>query len=359
VRKGIAASLLALLGCVGRASMPHRGGDASALANELTQAAKAERQFQVDDNMVGHYGDRGFSRIAALLKDPDPRVRAVAATALFRWNRSASLPFLIALLEDRQTWFPRMTGDVVPATTTPSEFANTMLSGAFLCDIDARSRIRVNEIAAPGAVDRTRQRWYRYHVPFCFVEGEPLLPRYYWYPMAAYFEVPVKTMKEARQSKAVDFRQVLVVNLDVGHRNEPGYRLDETIPVSLVFYNYGTETLWMRFDQQDTRVHQFELRTADGLPVPMTTNYLTPLSRTTPLLQPINGDYAFGIGPWDIDLTKLFSIPGPGVYRFRYAYVPPPDRQAKEYGAVARLKFWNGGEYSDYFEFQVSERTSN
>jgi hypothetical protein len=96
-----------------------------------------------------------------------------------------------------------------------------------------------------------------------------------------------------------------------------------------------------------------------GIVVPMATDYLTPLSTTTPLLQPINGDYASGIGPWEIDLAKLFLIPGPGVYRFRYAYVPPQERQAKEYGESSPLKFWNGRGYSDNFEFQVSEPTSN
>ncbi len=320
---------------------------AKRLAAQLRhEAVLDQRRYDIDKSTVDRLGMAGFSAITQLLRDPDPRARAAGAFFLHRWDRTKSAPFLIGLLTDFEEW---RHPDGLDAST-PSRLANHLLGSMFACR--APIRVPAAGIDQRDAAARSQQNWYTYHLPYCLIERPSQQPLYQWYPMAAYTEIPVREIQQYRASHPDTFRQLLHVNFGAEHDRRT-YSWRESIPVSLIFGNYGTETVWVRYDQSDSDVHRFELIGLDGGTARLRTDTLTGLATTTPLLQPIWGNYAGGLGPWKFDLTTMFEIPGPGIYRFRYRYAPPRNREEREYGEDVGLRIWGGEHYVDYFEFEV------
>ncbi|HKZ21525.1 MAG TPA: HEAT repeat domain-containing protein [Acidimicrobiia bacterium] len=320
---------------------------ANALAANLREEAlRGDPRYDIDEADIHRFGQAGFAGIAQLLRDEDPRVRSAGAFYLSRWNRSDSVPFLIGLLRDNEPW-PDALGFY---TLSPARTAGHLLGSMYACSNSDRDRVPVDERSHPD-VGLARQRWYAHHFPYCFIEGSAQLPIYYWYPMAAYFEVPAAEIQAFRSSHPESFRCVPFVTIGA---SKNVYTSNEAIPVSLSFSNYGTDLMWLRYDQTEVSVHHFELVSDDGKPVPMRRHALKPLPPHTPLKQPLYGDCAFGLGGWVLDLADLFTIPGPGEYRFRYWYTATDDRDAEGCSVDFGLRVWDGRAYSEWFRFVVT-----
>ena len=282
---------------------------ATDLADQLRdEILRDERRYDINKDEIRELGDGGFAGIARLLRDDDPRVRSAAAFYLWRWNRPASTPFLIGLLRDTEEWHDAMGNAFSPARTVTH-----LLAMMYTCRSSDRQRVPVDETRLPDATGLAQQRWYSYHHPYCFIEPPTQLPRYYWYPMAVHFQVPAAEIQTYRASHPETFQCVPYVTLKASANV---YAPGDAIPVSLTFSNYGTDTAWIRYDQTESSVHRFELHNEVGKAIPLRRHVLNPPPPQTGLRQPLYGDYAGGLGPWEFDLAQLFDIPGPAHFAF-------------------------------------------
>jgi len=200
------------------------------------------------------------------------------------------------------------------------------------------------------------QRWYSYHLPYCLIEEPSHIPVYYWYPMANYVQVPAREIQQHRSSHPEQFREMLHIEFELPgtRRGRPVYSESDSILAVIAFGNYGTDTIWVRLDRSDLAVHQIELIRQDRTRIPVRKEWLLSLRSHDRVLSAIEGDRPGGIGG-EHDLAQMFEIPGPGTYRFRYRYVPPPNTEALEYNRDVGLRIWNGKRYVDYFEFVIEE----
>lgn len=126
------------------------------------------------------------------------------------------------------------------------------------------------------------------------------------------------------------------------------------IALGLMFRNVGSEMFWTRYDIRDERIHHFRLIGPGGGDIPMNRNLLKPLPDNIPLLQPLWGNSTIGmIGDRGLPIHELYNLSKPGRYRFYRSYIPPPpeDRSNGKWGVTTDLRYWDGQNYVNYFNF--------
>ncbi len=350
----------------------------------IQEAAAARRYFQVADGDAVKMGQAGFSALALLLKSEDAWVRGIVAQTLVAVDRRRSVPFLVGLLTDsgRFDWMSDVRGHTVSAT------ARYELRG--LIPRANSYRISLSDRDKEGAGMRALQQWITFHMVYYDWHEHSKHGYYKFNPVALYTRTPSKELERVRENNPELFEEILVVWVK-GSRSGRGeiYQRGDPVTLQFVFQNFGSEITKIPWERTDRNVHRLRMVGPNGRELPLRPNAIAPLPDRFPLLQPLfSGGDALG---WDLHLHKAYDLSQGGMYRLYYAYDPPPkDKHSSPctiprfplqslqadgpvpktksvcgyskatlefpYAKRAELQFWDGRQYTNYYEFLVAPK---
>jgi hypothetical protein len=309
----------------------------------IRESASRKKLYGPDPAEAVEIGYPAFPAITPLLKDPDIWVRASAIAVLFRLDRRRSMPFLVGMLLDMGRI--QYGDDDVFIDTTISRQAAGYLAGAFQGSLVIP--VPVEEIEQPQAEGLASQRWYAYHLPYCSwresAQGELCWLDY----LALYSHVPAKELTARLKSDAEKFKYVPVVWPQVKDSSTRIFAKGQLIRVSLIYQNFGTEKFLFP-EHPERGTHILRLVGPHGREVPATPRLNEFMVHA--ITPPVPPEYTLG---WDIDLDAAYDISRAGYYRFYYSYLPPKSLQGSGFARPLELQFWNGREYTNYYDFVV------
>jgi hypothetical protein len=305
------------------------------IASDLRKNASQKKLYAAEQTEASKLGYRAFPAIASLLRDPDPWVRASTIAVLSQLDRKRSMPFLVGMLLDEGRI--QYSDDDEFIDTTVSHGAASLLACAF--DLGLSFDTPLDAIGQPQAEERAKQRWWAYHLPyFDWVDttsGSECRLNY----QALYFHIPADELAEHLKSEPERFKYIPVVWLQPSQYSR--------LHLNLVFENWGTQMPVPEGPERGT--HVFRLIGPNGREIPATPK-LNEIVKGAVINPPV---YTWNAYSWDIDLGAAYNVSHPGRYRVYYKYLPPNSLQNTIYGQPFELRFWNGREYVNYYDFLV------
>jgi hypothetical protein len=115
----------------------------------------------------------------------------------------------------------------------------------------------------------------------------------------------------------------------------------------LIYQNFGTEKFLFP-EHPERGTHILRLVGPHDREVPATPRLNEFMVHA--ITPPVPPEYTLG---WDIDLDAAYDISRAGYYRFYYSYLPPKSLQGSGFARPLELQFWNGREYTNYYDFVV------
>jgi hypothetical protein len=312
------------------------------ITSGLRKKATEKQFYAIDQTEAAKLGNRAFSAIAPLLRDPDPWVRESAMGVLFQLDRQRSMPFLVGMLLDQGEIQYRDDDEFID--TTVSREAAGFLAGAFRGALDFN--IPLDEIGQPQAEERAKQKWWAYHLRYCDWKDTTYGRQCWLNDQALYSHLPADKFAERLKSEPERFKYIPVVWPQASQYSRTASSR-QSLHLNLIFENWGTQMPVPEGPERGT--HIFRLIGPDGREVPPTPK-LNEIVKSAVLNPPV---YTWNSYSWDIDLGAAYRISRPGRYRIYYRYEPPKSLRNTIYGQTFELTFWNGREYVNYFDFLV------
>jgi hypothetical protein len=287
---------------------------------------------------------QAFDVVSQLLTHTDSWTRGIALDTIVRLDPRRSVPLQIAMRDDAGEfdWMNDVLG-------------NTVGKGIdTLVDVRGIARVPLDELDCPGAHGLAVERWVRLHLPY--LAWDPMLRRYPYQPLP----VRVGASLDKAASERQNGKQWLYIWPGVDPE-KPIFEKGAAVFLGLNFANAGDEMLWVRHDLRDPSVHRFRLvgpggKTQRPRPASLPEWRDREWEPQNPVLLGLSARWADDYPQTrSLQLERIFDLSEPGTYRLYYSYVPPSaeKRDPKEYSRPARLRFWEGRSYVNYYDFVI------
>jgi len=242
------------------------------LIESIQAAARSRRYFHISDETAMAIGRSGIPQVVPLLRSVDAWVRGMTAKTLLAVDQRESVPFLVGLLLDNGSfdWMK----DVLDVTvgSTAEDALRSLVHHAI------RLRVPADEQATLMNKRKALQRWFTYHTPYYEWKDHPKYGRYWYNGLALHTSTLVSELPLLQRNEPKRFETVLVIWPD-DDTSHAAFSTKDKIRLRVIFQNFGTETLWIRWDKTDRHVHVLRLIDPNGKALPLEPKFIPPLGK--------------------------------------------------------------------------------